>query len=270
MSNQMLIFMGGMTNGGKTLVYNLIKDEGNFIYLELDSYHFHIYEEEMIQQIGSENVNRLKPLIKTKDILSIYEVFTKEMGHLMRQFPDYHFIIKPSGHIFPCAHYNKIEEWCVGIKKYMTIDIQDIYFFFVVRHPKISWFTINGIPFSVFINHLGHPELKSTLDYFEVIKIEELQNCKFLNKTITKTNLENVELYTNFDYINILGKNSNLGHRNYDNIEEEIKEIEKLHDAYELFGYDLNEEYVKSFCQDFIKYCQENGEEINEVFYRYS
>jgi len=254
----------------KTLVYNLIKDEGNFIYLELSHYHFHIYEEEMIQQIGSENVNRLKPLIKTKDILSEYRVFAKEMGYLMRQFPDYHFIIKPSGHVFPEANYHKKRAWFVNIKKYMPIDIEDMYFFYVVRHPKISWFTINGIPFSVFRGDLGHPGLKSTLKYHEVIKIEELQNCKFLNKIITKTNLENVKSYTNFDYINILGKNSNLGPRNYDNIEEEIKEIEKLQGAYELLGYDLNEEYVKSFCQDFIKYCEENGEETNEVFYKYS
>jgi len=61
--DQMLIMINGLLNGGKSIVFNLIKEEDNFIYLDISSGHFDLYKDEMINQIGEKNVLKNKNLL---------------------------------------------------------------------------------------------------------------------------------------------------------------------------------------------------------------
>jgi hypothetical protein len=240
--NQKLILISGPYNGGKTLIFNLFKKENNYIYLDLSNFHYKDYENIMIDQIGEENVLRLKPLILNTKIFE-QENFLREVGLLMKQYPKYNFIIKPSITKFDLLHTSRDKEWITLLKKYTSIRLMDdIHHFWIIRHPKMAWVTTSHkhMPFEDFLTSYS-PHYKGKIN---LIKIEEVGNNKCLQKLLPNTDLTKILPYTPFD---LMIKRSN----NYDNLDKQFEKIEEsLEHIFTYFNYDKYDKNVSLFMDD--------------------
>jgi hypothetical protein len=240
--DQMLISLNGIVNGGKTLVFDLIKKEDNFIHLDISKYHYNFYKDIMIEQIGEESVLRLEPFIKNDDFFNP-QIFTREIGSIMRKFPNYNFVIKPVDDIISCRHNKKDKEWMLYCKKYMPIKEENMHFLFIIRHPKLCWVTSYKLPFDEMIRPWSF-DLKIRLEHTELVKIEELEKNKLLKRIIKKTDLSKVRAFTEFDF-------NKTERKDFDNIDDEIKQIEKAAiNNYKLLGYDLEDKNVSLFMKE--------------------
>lgn len=243
--DQMLIMINGLINGGKSIVYNLIKEEDNFLYLDISPGHFYLYKDEMINQIGEKNVLRIKPFIESKEIACDSHVFTREIGFIMEQFPNYNFVIKPTKDVLSIKHAKKDKDWCSDFKNFIGIKPKNIHFLFIVRHPKLSWLTaIKDCPFDIFLDNWNNAQVDVRKKHTRILKVEDVKHDELLKKIIKKTDLNKVIPYTMFD---LKAKEK----RNFDNVAEEIEIIEKkLKHLYEDLGYDLEDKYSDLFMQD--------------------
>jgi hypothetical protein len=243
--DQMLIMINGLINGGKSIVYNLIKKEDDFIYLDISPGHFDLYKDEMINQIGENNVLRIKPFIESKEIALNSHVFTREIGFIMKQFPNYNFVIKPIKDGLSIKHAEKAKDWCSDFKKFIGIKPKNIHFLFIVRHPKLSWLTaIKDCPFDIFLDNWNNAQVDVRKKHTRILKVEAIKHDELLKKIIKKTDLNKVIPYTMFD---LKAKIK----RNFDNVAEEIEIIErKLKHVYEHLEYDLEDKYSELFMQD--------------------
>jgi hypothetical protein len=246
LDNRLLILLNGSVNGGKTLLYNLIKKENNFIGLDLSKHHYHFYRYQMIKEIGEKNVLRIEPFIESGEILESPRIFCREVGFIMRQkqFSKYNFVIKPIDDNLSMEHQKKSASWTSYLKEFIPVKIKNIHFLFVVRHPKLSWFTIlPGFDLSNFIRIWGF-DLKKRLSHTELVKIETIKDNMLLRQIITKSDLNKILPYTEFDF-------KATRKKNYDDINEDILKIEKkaLHN-YELLGYDLEDKNVSLFMKE--------------------
>lgn len=256
--NQLLILIEGILNGGKTLVYNIIRKEDNFIYLDFSKWHYTMYRDVMEEQIGKENMDRLEPFIKYEEIFHDFKTLLREVGYLMKQFPDKNFVIKPVNIGFSKMHKERHYEWTKSVVKYLPIKLYNLHFLFIIRHPKLSWYTLNHEDTNNFISSWYRKDIDKIVEYVNIVKVEELEKNKFLRSIITKTDLKNFVPFTDFDYYKCKTKN-------FDNIGEQMKEIEeKLSYIYKLFNYDLEDKNADLFIED-----RKNRKEVyiaDEVF----
>lgn len=243
-NNQLLILIEGILNGGKTLVYDIIRKEDNFIYLDFSKWHYIMYSEVMEEQLGEKILKQIEPLIKSEKIFHEYEVFLREVGFLMKQFPDKNFVIKPVNTQFAKLQHERDPEWAKKVYEYLPTSIDNIYFLFVIRHPKTSWYTLNQKTTDSFIESWYRKEIFEVIKYADIVKVEELEKNDLLKSIITKTDLKNFVPFTDFDYYKTIDKD-------FDNIDVEMKEIEdKLAYVYDLFGYDLEDKNSELFIED--------------------
>ena len=254
-NDRLFIGINGIPNGGKTLVYDLIKKEDNFIYLEISKHHTYIYEELMINQIGEENYFRLKPFIDSEEIMSSVETFFIEIGRITTQFKDKNFVVKPVDDRISAMFKKNPEKWIPYVKKYMPIKLDNIHFLFVVRHPKLIWAVCHEIILSEHMSKWSFP-LEKRLWHTELVKLEELESNDLLKRIIKKTDLKKLKLYSMFDFYHT--KN-----RKYDKEEKEIlSNVEKnaVHN-YKLLGYKIDDVNSEMFLKERKWFYENDGKE---------
>lgn len=254
-NDRLFIGINGLPNGGKTLVYDLIKNEDNFIHLDISKHHTHIYEELMIEQIGEKNFFRIKPFIESEEIINSPETFIREIGRLVKEFKDKNFVVKPVEDIITLTHKKKTKKWLLHLKNHIPIKLENIHFLFVVRHPKLIWAISHE---SVLSNHMSFWSfpLEIRLQHTELVKMEDLESNALLKNIIKKTDLKKVKSYTTFDLYHT--KN-----RKYNKSEKEILlNVEKnaIHN-YQLLGYDFEDENSRIFLETRKKFYDNAGKE---------
>jgi len=253
-TNQKLIIIDGLINGGKTLVFNLLKHEDDFIFLDISMPHFELcYKMDFLHQIGEENTEKILKHMKTTKIFLPYP-FLMHIGSLMKKFPEYNFVIKPGYHQIAIKHYNKDEEFKRQFKKLMPIKYENLHNLYVVRHPKMAWITQNmhRITIKDFIAIWSKNSIIDNLYAYDVIKIEEINKHKLLNSLIKKTDLNKVKSYTNFDLqvkrVNLTKKKGGFG---LDYLLENFKSLEDdLMPLFEALKYDINDKNILSYISD--------------------
>jgi len=243
-SKRLFIGINGIPNGGKTLVYDIIKKEDNFIHLDISRHHIHIYEELMINQIGEENYFRLKPFIESEEIIRSPETFIREIGRIVKKFKGYSFVVKPVEDDISRIHKKKREGWLLHLKEHMPIKLENIHFLFVVRHPKLAWATSNINVLSDHMSFWSFP-LEKRLKHTELVKMEDLESNSLLKRIIKKTNLKELPSYTTFDFYHTKD-------RKYDKAEKEILlnvEKDAVHN-YKLLGYEFEDVNSEMFLKE--------------------
>jgi len=246
---QKLILIYGFLNSGKTLLFDLFKGEDNFICFDLAGAHYPEYKDEIIKQIGIKNTKRIEPLIKNYDIF-LPDIFFKEIGRLMKQFPQHNFVIKPASDEWAQHQKNKIAWWEEFVKKYTPLnDVNDILHLFAIRHPKIGWITTWNDKLGVkgFVKRWSGNNLIINLDAYQVVKIEDIACNELIKKLIKKTKLKNVLPYTRFDLETKLVNS-------YENLTDEYKYIENsLGGLFKYLKYNKNNKYISKFMNDSIE-----------------
>jgi len=257
-SDQKLIILYGFHNSGKTLFYNLFQNEENFICLDIYKHHYHIYEKEIIDQIGEQNNNRLKKIILSKGIFNS-ENFLIEIGHLMNEFPEHNFIIKTGNRKWIEKYHKLFDSWFYHVKIATPLKIENIKHFIVVRHPKICLATIYHDDFD-----MGFFLYNWKIDYkfmqihsgtiFNVLKIEDIKNNVFIKSVLKNKNLDEIMPYTDFD---INEYRTNI-FENFDNFQRDLKIIDiELKDLCEYLNYDLEDKIVEKYIKE-LKLIYEN------------
>ena len=159
-SEQKLIIIYGLHNSGKTFLYNLFKKDDSYITLELYTKHYHIHKSEISEQLGEKNAKRLGKYIVSGDIFST-NCFLEEIDFLMKQFPDYDFVVKP------------------GQTDWLSSNTENIKHLFAIRHPKISLATCydHNTDIKDYVKRWisNHDLLERYADILQIIKIEEIE-----------------------------------------------------------------------------------------------
>jgi hypothetical protein len=247
---QKLITISGLTNGGKTVIFNLLRKENNVISLDISQAHYHIYRDEIFEQLGSKNAERLEKYIKTTDIFA-GDIFTREIGRIMREFPHHHFVIKPGYHEWIEMDFDyKKEMWYSNVEKYMPIPKESMYHLFAVRHPRMGWITSNTYATNIedFVNRWLTGYTIEQMKWYTIIKIEEISKNKLLRSLIKETDLEKVRTYTKFD---LQVKEKNLEKNGFYNLEEEFKYVDKqLKELMKFLKYENEDENIDLFMND--------------------
>ncbi|MCF8019819.1 MAG: hypothetical protein K9L62_10450 [Vallitaleaceae bacterium] len=249
-TDQKLIMINGIVNSGKTLLFNLFKIEGNFICMDLTKEHFHIYKNDLINDLGKENVKRLKPLIESTKIYD-EEILLREIGLLMKFRPSYHFVIKPMPPIFAKQKYIKFQKFEKWVKEYTPLKMENLHNLMVFRHPYLSWLTVPL--FRTNIDNQIETWLKEIKEIdnifweaFDIVKLEDIKDHELIKNLIKKTDLNKVKSYTNFD---LHTKELN----DYIDIEKDLKKIEKkLKPLFDKLDYDNGNKYIKMFMKDYL------------------
>ena len=252
--NQKLVIIHGVENGGKSILFNLFKKDPSYICLDVLIHHYEAwYKQEITEQIGKENALQLKSAMKGE---AIFEptIFLKEIGSLMKKFPEYNFAIKPGTTEWASKQKSGDLEWKENVKKYTPVtDHQNIYHLFIMRHPKISWITINRqetYGFHKFMELWGAEGLIGCMKHHTVLKVEEFKNSKLLKNLLKNVDLNEAKTWSEFD---LVCKENN----SYKNLEYEFKRIEKeLNHLFEYLNYGYND--VDDDMRDFLE-CQPNS-----------
>jgi len=246
--NQKLIIIGGITNGGKTLIFNLLRKEDNFISLDISFPHFNVYKDEIISQIGEENTKRMKCFMETSEIFEPY-IFVRKIGFLMKKFPDYNFVIKPGSPSIAKIKHTKDSRWLEDVKKYASMELEDIHPIFAIRHPKMGWATSKTTRENTiddFIETWSYENLIEESKFSEIVKIEDIKHNKLLKSLIKKTDLNKVLPYTKFD---LQVKTLN----NFDNLDIDFKKIEESMKGFlKYLNYDTEDENIQLFMNDYL------------------
>jgi len=240
-NDQKLIIINGLLNSGKTILFNLLRKEKNFICLDISPHHYKIYEQETIDQIGKENLIGLKPYVETTDIF-ITENFLREFGLLMQKFPEYSFAIKPGNYNWVAKEYN--DKWLKLKEQYMPgVKLSNIHHVFAIRNPMISWTTTYMKNMTKFLELWGGQNLED-LNLYEIIKIEEIKDNKLFNQIIKNNDLKQVVPYTIFDL-------KQKPFNNYDNLMQQLKIVEKeLRGLMEFLSYKKEDSAIQMFLDD--------------------
>lgn len=244
-TDQKLIMINGVLNSGKSVIFNLFKKEGHFICMDLSQEHFPIYENDLLNDLGKENLERIIPFVKSTEIY-LQENFLREVGYLMKQRPNFHFVIKPGFRDFAREHYQNSLRYRKDLKRYTPLKRENIHHLMIFRHPKLAWATVtlhkSDLTYhtDVWTNNTKNIFWKS----FDLLKIEDIKNHSLMKELIKNTDLNKVKPYTNFD---LQVKQMN----DYTGIERDLKIIEKrLTYIFEKLDYDKRCKDVKRFMKD--------------------
>jgi hypothetical protein len=220
---QKTIFIHGLFNSGKSLIYNLF-DEEKYKTIDIDYYHFEEYKPFIKEQFNKKIKNLICSSILDKSILNL-DTFFDIHKIITNQYKEYNFIFKPMIEI------NMLDD-----KRMYN---ENFYHLFIIRNPKVGWITNpNWIPLDEYIS-LFEPDLIGILkrykDILHIIKIEEIVDNKIINQLIDdKRLLSKVKSYTEFDLFHL--------DKNIKSVYKDLKIIdEKLFEVMKFLGYDIND-----------------------------
>jgi len=230
-SDQKLIVIHGSHNCGKTILYNLFKNEGGYICLDLYKPHYKVYEQQSLEQLGKKNYERLKKYILSNNTSSTVDL-CNEITFMMNQFSDYDFVIKPG---MSWANWNYFME-------FSPVKLENIKHFHVFRHPKIWLATCYNKKLNIedfILNVIGnYQDYKDSPETHHLIKIEDIKYNSLLKTLLKNTNLDNLLPYTIFD-LNIY--RTNIFNR-FDDFKNDLKIIEiKLKEVLQYLKYDIED-----------------------------
>ena len=248
-SDQKLILVYGSHNSGKTFLYNLFAKEETYICLDIYKSHFKVNRELMLNQIGPQNLRRLKEFIFNKKIFKL-KYFFAEIGRLMREFPDFNFVIKPADVQWMIDYYKDEDSWNLFVKLFTPLKIDNIIHLYAMRHPQICFATTyhyNGDT-NDFIERWKELFyfLRNLPEICNIVKMEDLKKDKTM-KSLLKNIPDDLRTYTQFDIndyrLNIFEK---FGKFNLD-----LRKVKfSLKDMCDFLNYDVEDRNTELYVDD--------------------
>ncbi|MCF8019818.1 MAG: hypothetical protein K9L62_10445 [Vallitaleaceae bacterium] len=207
----------------------------------------------MVETIGEEYTRRIQKYIQGDTIFSI-DVFFKEVGFLMNQFPEYDFVIKTGDYKWMKKYDDIFDDLIYEVKNFTPIRKNNLKYFHVIRHPKITLATSydHNTKIDKFVNQWASNEhyLRMCPKEYQLIKLEELDLYPLIQKLLKKTNIKNLSTYTDYD---LNDYRTNIFER-FDQFKEDLKVIdEKLTSMMKYLGYDKEDKYLRSYLKELYK-----------------
>ena len=264
-SNQRLVIIYGSHNSGKSFLYNLFKKDHKYIHLDFYKSHFAVHGREFLRQLGENTTQRLKKFIFSPRAFQI-DFFLREVGRLMKDFPEHHFVIKPGKHKW-ITDEKLYREFISNVKKYCPIKPKNVKHLFVTRHPKICLATTYHKKYDMddFISRWKdvHRFLSTCVnDDLNIVKIEELKHNELMKQLLPKLNFNNFKSYTSYDVndyrLNIFDDVDKFGN--------DLKQIEtNLKELLDYLNYGIKDNNTISYLKELSKRVERNKSMITPI-----